>query len=38
VVCWFQAAPPAVGLLLIFDRGYARAALIKDLNRSISLF
>ena len=28
-----QAAPPGVRLMLIFDRGYARVALIKDLNR-----
>lgn len=28
-----QAAPPRVRLLLVFDRGYARVELIKDLNR-----
>lgn len=28
-----EAAPPGVRLILIFDRGYARVALIKDLNR-----
>jgi hypothetical protein len=28
-----QAAPPGVQLMLVFDRGYARVALIKDLNR-----
>jgi len=28
-----EAAPPGVRLLLIFDRGYARVALIQDLNR-----
>jgi hypothetical protein len=27
-----QAAPPGVRLVLIFDRGYVRVALIKDLN------
>ncbi len=27
-----EAAPPGVRLILIFDRGYARVALIKDLN------
>ena len=29
-----QAAPPGVRLIRVFDRGYARVALIKDLNRS----
>ncbi len=28
-----QAAPPGVRLILVFDRDYARVALIKDLNR-----
>jgi hypothetical protein len=28
-----EAAPPGVWLILIFDRGYARVALIQDLNR-----
>jgi Transposase DDE domain len=28
-----QAAPPGVRLVLIFDRGYVRVALLKDLNR-----
>jgi hypothetical protein len=28
-----QAAPPGVRLVLIFDRGYVRVALIKDLNQ-----
>jgi len=28
-----EAAPPHVRLLLVFDRGYARVELIKDLNR-----
>jgi len=28
-----QAAPPGVRLMLVFDRGYVRVALIKDLNR-----
>lgn len=28
-----EAAPPGVRLILVFDRGYARVALIKDLNR-----
>lgn len=29
-----QAAPPGVRLVLIFDRGYVRVALIRELNRS----
>jgi len=29
-----QAAPPGVKLILVLDRGYARVALLKDLNRS----
>jgi hypothetical protein len=29
-----EAAPPSVRLILIFDRGYARVALIQQLNRS----
>jgi hypothetical protein len=28
-----QAAPPGVRLILVLDRGYARVALIQDLNR-----
>jgi len=28
-----EAAPPHTRLLLVFDRGYARVGLIKDLNR-----
>jgi hypothetical protein len=28
-----EAAPPNVHLILVFDRGYARVELIKDLNR-----
>ena len=28
-----QAAPPGVRLILVFDRGYVRVALIQDLNR-----
>lgn len=28
-----EAAPPRVRLILVFDRGYARVELIKDLNR-----
>jgi len=28
-----QAAPPGVKLILVFDRGYVRVALIKDLNQ-----
>jgi len=29
-----EAAPPKTGLLFVFDRGYARVALIKELNAS----
>jgi len=29
-----QAAPPGVRLILIFDRGYARVALVQELNRT----
>jgi hypothetical protein len=28
-----EAAPPNVHLILVFDRGYARVELIKDLSR-----
>ena len=33
-----EAAPPRVRLLLVFDRGYARVELIKDLNRGQQRF
>jgi Transposase DDE domain len=29
-----EAAPPGVRLILVFDRGYARVALIQELNRT----
>jgi hypothetical protein len=33
-----EAAPPPARLMLVFDRGYARVGLIKDLNRSRQAF
>jgi hypothetical protein len=33
-----EAAPPGTRLLLVFDRGYARVELIKDLNRGQQAF
>ena len=39
LLTWLEAAvPPRVRLILVFDRGYARVELVKDLNRGQQAF